>query len=127
MTNTVEVELTGDCRAELRELAKAERDWINQKIRHFMGKGWSAAMADQSVKHLDDGIHELRVLGKGAAFRLLFFIVPGRSPRMVVMTSCAAKSALKKRSRMDAEIARAKQRRTAWMEQMRREEEANGR
>jgi hypothetical protein len=127
MRDAVEVEFTHDCRAELRELAKAERDWIAQKIRHFIGKGWSAAVADQSVKHLEDGIHELRILGQGASFRLLFFIVPGRSPRMVVLTSCAAKSLLKKRKRMEAEIARARRRRAAWLEQMRRKEEADER
>jgi hypothetical protein len=127
MRDAVEVELTDDCRAELRELTKGERDWIAQKIRHFVDKGWSAAVADQSVKHLEDGIHELRVLGQGAAFRLLFFIVPGRSPRIVVLTSCAAKSLLKKRKRMEAEIARAKHRRAAWLEQMRRKEGADER
>lgn len=88
-----------------------------------MGKGWCAAMGNETIKPLRDGIYELRVLGRGAAFRLLFFVVPGLSPRMVVLTTCASKSDMLKRQRMEAEIDRAIQRRAAWMEQRNEDEE----
>lgn len=101
---------------ELGALPKDYRDQIQRKLVAFAAKGWSAAMADQTIKHLQDGIYELRVLGHGAAFRLLFFVVPGRRPRVIVVTTCAAKSLTQKRRRPDAEIERAKGRRAAWME-----------
>ena len=107
---------------ELEALSKDHRDQIQRKLIAFAAKGWSAAMADQTVKHLQDGIYELRVLGHGAAFRLLFFVVPGRRPRVIVLTTCAAKSLMQKRRRLDAEIERAKDRRAAWMADDNKEE-----
>lgn len=75
-------------------------------------------MADRTIVALRDGIYELRVLGRGAAFRILFFVVPGRSPRLVVLTSVVATSVMKKKHRNDAELERAKQLRELWLEQM---------
>lgn len=74
------------------------------------------------MKHLRDGIYELRVLGTGAAYRLLFFVMPGRSPRVVVLTTCASKSVMQKRQRMEAEIDRASSRRAEWLEQQQKRE-----
>ena len=79
-------------------------------------------MADQRVKHLSDGIYELRVLGRGAAYRALFFVAPGIAARVVVLTTCAAKSLMKKRAAMDAEIRRARDRRAWWMQRQKKEE-----
>jgi putative component of toxin-antitoxin plasmid stabilization module len=107
---------------ELGVLPKAHQDQIQRKLIAFAAKGWFAAMADGTVKHLQDGIYELRVLGHGPAFRLLFFVMPGRSPRVIVLTTCAAKSLTQKRQRLDAEIGRAKRRRAAWMEDNEKEE-----
>jgi hypothetical protein len=45
----------------------------------------------------------------------------------VVLTACLAKAKLKKRHRMDAELERAKNRRTAWLEQQRKAKEDAGR
>lgn len=123
MKDTLKVVASSWYAAEVRALPAHHRDRIDRKLAALVAKGWSAAIGDGSVKHLRDGIHELRVLGQGAAFRLLFFLVPGRSPRVVVLTTCAAKSTLAKRQRLDAEIERAQNRRTVWMEQ--RNEEAN--
>ena len=109
--------------AEVQALPKLHRDRIDSKVFTFTEKGWSAAMADETIKPLRDGIYELRVLGRGAAFRLLFFVVPGLSPRLVVLTTCALKSDMLKRQRMEAEIERAIERRAAWMEQRKKEEE----
>ena len=117
MSDVLQVIASSWYTAEVRALPADQRARIDRKLAALVAKGWSAAISDGSVKHLRDGIHELRVLGQGAAFRLLFFLVPGRSPRVVVLTTCAAKSAMAKRQRLDAEIERAKNRRTAWMEQ----------
>lgn len=126
MSDSLEIVTSSWFRHEFEELQKEQRNRINQKLIEFTAKGWSAAMADQTIKHLRDGIHELRVLGR-PAFRLLFFVVPGRRPRVVVLTTCAAKSLMKKRQRLDAEIERAKSRRAAWMAEHTRKEEADGR
>lgn len=123
MSDEIEVVASSWYTAEVRALPVDHRDRIDRKLTSLVAKGWSAAITDRSVKHLRDGIHELRVLGQGAAFRLLFFLAPGRSPRMVVLTTCAAKSAMAKRQRLDAEIERARNRRTAWTEQRNEEGE----
>lgn len=102
---------------EVSALSGPDRDRVHRGLERLVRKGWSAAIADATVKHLRDGIHELRIMGRGAAFRVLFFLVPGRSPRVVVLTTCAAKSVMKKRQRMDAEVERAKWRRAVWMDQ----------
>jgi putative component of toxin-antitoxin plasmid stabilization module len=103
--------------AEVGALAREQRVRIDRTLVAFANKGWAAAMADQTIKHLRDGIHELRVLGTGPAFRVLFFVVPGRAPRVVVLTTCASKSVMQKRQRMNAELERARNRRAAWLEQ----------
>jgi phage-related protein len=127
MDDTVEVVTSPWYMRELRALPRDNRDQIQRKLIAFAAKGWSAAMADQTVKHLQDGIYELRVLGHGPAFRLLFFVVPGRRPRVIVLTTCAAKSLMQKRQRLDAEIERAKDRRAAWMADDNKEEGADER
>lgn len=123
MDDTVEVVTSQWYMLELRALPRDNQDQIQRKLIAFEAKGWSAAMADQTVKHLQDGIYELRVLGHGPAFRLLFFVVPGRRPRVIVLTTCAAKSLTQKRRLLDAEIRRAKDRRAAWIENDKKDEE----
>lgn len=127
MGDSLEIVTSSWYMLELGALPKDHRDQIQRKLVAFAAKGWSAAMADQTVKHLQDGIYELRVLGHGAAFRLLFFVVPGRRPRVIVLTTCAAKSLTQKRRRLDAEIERAKSRRAFWMENDKKEEGADER
>lgn len=123
MGDQVEVVTTPWYDADLRELPEYDQRRIADRLKAFARKGWRYAIGDQTVKHLRDGIHEVRVLGRGAAFRVLFFIVPGRSPRVVVLTTCAAKSVMKKRQRLDAEIERARARRAWWLEQQKKEED----
>ena len=123
MSDRIEVVPTPWFMAEVRALSREDRDRIDRRLGTFTGKGWSAAQADASVKHLRDGIYELRILGTGPAYRVLFFVVPGRSPRMVVLTTCASKSLMQKRQRMEAEIERAVARRAQWMERQRKREE----
>ena len=117
MSDRLEIVPTEWYVAEVRALPNDERTRIDRRLAGFVEKGWAAAMRDGTVKHLRDGIHEVRVLGKGAAYRVLFFLVPGRSPRVVVLTTCASKSSVAKRQRLEAEITRASDRRATWMEQ----------
>jgi hypothetical protein len=127
MSDRLDVVATPWYESELLAFPAGDQDRVERKLRDFGQKGWTASVADQSVKHLRDGIHEFRILGKGASFRLLFFIVPGKSPRVVVLTACVAKSVMGKRQRLEAEIERAKSRRAAWLEQMRKRESDDAR
>lgn len=90
-----------------------------RRIRRRLGmlevKGWMAAVADGTIEHLRDGIWEVRVLGKGAAYRVFFFPAPHRTIRMLVLTNLAAKSAVAKQRRLDLEIERARRRRDEWI------------
>jgi putative component of toxin-antitoxin plasmid stabilization module len=120
MSDLLEVVPTVWYTNEVRALPRKERDRIDRKLISLALKGWNAAMADLSVKHLRDGIYEVRVLGRGSAFRILFFLAPGRSPRLVVLTTCASKSVMQKKQRLDAEVERAAGRRAMWLEQQRK-------
>ena len=123
MSDSLEVVPTQWYESELMALPGPAQTRVERKVNALRQKGWDLAVKDQTIKHLRDGIHELRVLGHGAAFRVLFFVVPGRSPRLVVLTACPAKSAMKKHSRMDAEIERAVLRRALWLEQQKKNKE----
>jgi putative component of toxin-antitoxin plasmid stabilization module len=120
MDDSLEVVPTPWFLGEVRALQKRDKVRITRRLAEFVTKGWTKASKDGSVKHLRDGVYELRVLGRGAAFRLLFFLMPGRTPRVVVLTTCAAKSVIKKPKRMDAEIKRANDRRAQWLQQHKR-------
>jgi putative component of toxin-antitoxin plasmid stabilization module len=123
MSDALELVFTPWYTDEVRALQKDGRIRIDRTLAHLVKKGWDAATKDATVKHLRDGIHEIRVLGRGAAYRVLFFVAPGRSPRVVVLTTCAAKAVMKKRQRMDAEIGRAMDRRAWWIDQQTRKTE----
>jgi phage-related protein len=123
MSDSFDVVLTEWYKLELLELPEGDQARVKRKLHDFSGKGWAAAITDQSIRHLREGIHELRILGKGASFRVLCFLVPGRSPRVVVLTTCASKSKMKKRKRFEAEIERAKTRRDLWQEQQKKASE----
>jgi putative component of toxin-antitoxin plasmid stabilization module len=105
---------------ELAALPSEQQARIEARIGRLPMKGWMEAMADRTIAPLRDGIYEIRVLGTGPAFRVLFFVVPGRTPRIVVLTSCVAKSVMTKRHRLDAELERAKVRRDLWLEHQRK-------
>ena len=117
MGDGVDITLTTECHEELRELPKPDRHWIGGVIKSFQQKGWQAAVGDQTIGPLEDGFWELRVVGHGAAYRILFFVAPGRSPRLVVLTLCLAKSESQKMRVLKAALGRASRRRLRWMEQ----------
>lgn len=127
MSDVVDVVYSYWYNADVEMLTDAHRERVERRIDVFVDKGWRSSVQDRTVAPLEDGIYELRVLGRGAAFRVLFFVVPGRSPRVVVLTACLAKAKLKKRQRLDAELKRAKHRRAAWLEQQRKAREDAGR
>ncbi|HEX2076689.1 MAG TPA: type II toxin-antitoxin system RelE/ParE family toxin [Longimicrobium sp.] len=120
MSDALEVETTEWFEEEVLALPGPDQNRINRRLRGLPRKGWNAAIRDGTVSPLRDGIHELRIMGRGSAYRILFFLMPGRTPRLVVLTTCATKELMKKRQRMDAEIERAKWRRALWMEQQKR-------
>ncbi|HEX6039181.1 type II toxin-antitoxin system RelE/ParE family toxin [Longimicrobium sp.] len=123
MSDRIEIVPTPWYTAEVRALPREDRDRIDRRLETFTGKGWGPAQRDATLKHLRDGIYELRVLGTGAAYRVLFFVMLGRSPRVVVLTTCVAKSVMKKRHRMDSEIDRASSRRAEWLEDQKKGED----
>lgn len=127
MSDVVEVVYSSWYNAELETLMDGHRERVERKIDVFVEKGWRSSVRDRTVAPLQDGIYELRILGRGAAFRVLFFLIPGTSPRVVVLTACVAKAVLKKRQRLDAELERAKHRRTVWLEQERKGKDHAGR
>ncbi len=126
MGDALEVVATEWYKFDLATLPQEDQDRVSARLVSLSRKGWRQAMADQTVKHLRDGIHEVRVLGHGAAFRVLFFLAPGRSPRVVVLTACVAKSEMQKRKRLDAQVDRAMRLRAAWRaQQQNRDQEEN--
>lgn len=125
MSDHIEVEYTRWYNAQVAELPADQQVRIERRINATVEKGWARAIADRTVAPLRDGIYEMRVLGTGPAYRVLFFIMPGRSPRLVVLTACVAKSVMNKRQRLNAELARARDRRAAWIaEERKREDDA---
>lgn len=117
MHDKVTAEYTEWVLKEIEELPTNEQVRVVRRISVLEGKGWSVSARDDDIKHLDGEIWELRVLGKGAAYRVLFFQVPGDPGRIVVLTSCVAKSQAKKRATGNAEVERAKRRREVWLKQ----------
>jgi hypothetical protein len=120
MSDMLEVVNTEWYDAELAAMPAEYAARVIKRVDVLRQKPWGAALADRTVAPLRDGIYELRILGRGAAFRVLFFLAPGRSPRLVVLTTCVAKSAMKKRKLLDAELERAAARREMWIEQEKR-------
>jgi putative component of toxin-antitoxin plasmid stabilization module len=101
---------------EFHALPEPARKRINRRLLGLQVKGWTAALADGTIDHLEDGIWEVRVPGTGPAYRLLFFPAPGRAMRLVVLTSCLSKTAVGKRRLLSRAIERAKRRRDLWIE-----------
>jgi hypothetical protein len=117
VNDAIEVVVTDWYEEDLAPLPGVDQLRIARKVDTLRRKKWSAAIADRSIAPLVDGIYEVRVLGRGAAYRLLFFLAPGRSPRAVVLTACVTKGVMKKRAALSVEIARAKARQQAWLEE----------
>ncbi|HEU0014437.1 MAG TPA: type II toxin-antitoxin system RelE/ParE family toxin [Longimicrobium sp.] len=100
---------------EIRELPPDQQARVVRRVSLLERKGWGASVRNRDVVHLQDEIWELRVVGTGPAYRLLFFVSSGAVPRLVVLTGCVGKAALKKDRVMPVEIARAERRRREWL------------
>ena len=111
----VSAEFTRWIIAELEELQRLDRWRVFNRIGVLEDKGWGDSMRRKDVVPLKDGIYELRVVGRGPAYRVLFFVMPGNPGRLAVLTSCVRKASMSKDRVKAAEINRALARRDAWL------------
>lgn len=112
------VELTDEARQEILAFGKAAAARIGERIRHAQEVGWQESQAIGLIKNLgtlEPGIHEIIVKGKGEAYRVLCFPVGMRDGRLVVLTSCVAKSKLLG-SGLKRHVRTAARRRDAWLQ-----------
>jgi phage-related protein len=100
---------------ELLSLPVDQRRRVRRRLGLLEEKGWTAAIGDGTIQHIRDGIWEVRVLGRGAAYRIFFFPAPRRAMRILVLTTVAPKSAVAKQRLLDLEVERAKRRRDEWI------------
>jgi phage-related protein len=101
--------------SELKALPAAQRARVVARVHMLERKGWTISLKDDDIEELEDGIYELKVRGRGPAYRPLFFVAPGNPGRLVVLTNCVAKGILKKGRVRRGQIARAKNRRDEWL------------
>lgn len=120
MNDEVRVVITDWFLDDLGRLPLVDRRRVRGRLGELQRKGWSASAMNRDVAELEDGIWELRVVGRGSAFRCLCFLDSRARDRVVVLTACVAKASIKKRHVMAAEIQRAKVRRGLYLEQERR-------
>ena len=117
MGDGVQVEYTQAFVRELRALPPDQRARVVRRVDVLQRKGWGTSAQARDVVRLSPHIWELRVLGTGPAYRVLFFAIPGEPDRIVVLTRCVRKGLMKKTAVMASEIARAESRRREWLAQ----------
>jgi len=122
MSDAVRVESTEWFENELRELPPDQQARVLRRVSLLERKGWTISTKDKDLVPLEDGIWEVRVVGKGPAYRVLCFEVPQEPGRIVVLTNCVKKGLMKKGNVKKGEIERAKVRREVWL----RERGGNG-
>lgn len=120
MSDVSEIEYTEEASKELASIPADRRAAVLSKIQQVKLKGWQKSLEVRDVKKLEGEIYEIRQVGKGASFRVLCFQTGGETGRIVVTTTCAAKSKLLKRKRLKQEIRRAENRRLQWLERHQR-------
>lgn len=117
MKDGFQVEVTDDAGQEILSFGNAAAARIGERIRHAQAVGWQESQQIGLVKNLgniEPGIYEILVKGKGEAYRLLCFPVGMRDGRLVVLTSCVAKSKLLG-SGLKRHVKTAAQRRDKWL------------
>jgi putative component of toxin-antitoxin plasmid stabilization module len=117
VNDDVRVILTEWFDSDFKRLDEAQQDRVRHRIGALKQKGWRWSAMNRDVAELEDGIWEMRVVGRSPAFRCLFFLLPHAPGRVVVVTACLAKASIKRRRVMAAEIQRAKARRAQWLTQ----------
>jgi putative component of toxin-antitoxin plasmid stabilization module len=103
---------------EIADLPPNQQARVLRRVAVLERKGWQVSVRDDDVKQLEDGIWELRVLGTGPSYRLLFFPQPGNPGHLVVLTNCSAKGLMKRRGVSAGELKRAKARRAEWLKDL---------
>jgi putative component of toxin-antitoxin plasmid stabilization module len=127
MSDIVAVEYTTWVRDELKQIPGEQAARVLRRVDMLPAKGWQISVRDGDVVQLHSGIWELRITGKGPAYRVLFFVEPRNPGRLVVLTTCAPKGLLKKKSRLEAEVKRALTRRSEWLRAKEEDDEQQNR
>lgn len=115
MSDVAEILFTSDALTEIKAVPAAQRALVLAKIAQVQKVGWQQSLENRAVKKLKDEIFEIIQKGKGAAYRVLCFTAKGEDGRIVVTTSCVAKSTLLKQLRFKQEVKRAETRRQQWL------------
>ncbi len=103
---------------EIRSFGPRGAARIEERLRIVRAAGWEAARSAGMVRDLGrlaKGIFEIRVTGRGEAYRLLCFATGDGSGRIVVVAGCVEKSRLIGALRMKEHVLRAAARRDEWM------------
>lgn len=125
MSGELRAEWTTWFHTELRELPPDQQARVIRRVRIFEEKGWNASAADQDIKKLEGEIWELRIHGKGPAYRILFFPDPSNPRRVVVLVNCVKKGLMKKSMVSRSEIKRAETRRLEWLAQREKDHDSD--
>jgi hypothetical protein len=115
MRDQVRAEYTPWFLDELDELPPDQQARVVRRVQMLERKGWTISVRDDDIKSLDGMIWELRVIGKGPAYRVLFAPLPGKNGRIALLTNCVSKGLMKKNGVKLAEIERALGRRGEWI------------
>jgi hypothetical protein len=117
MRDDVKMAYTDDFRRELLAIPPEQQRRVARRIAHQERRGWADGVKAGDLVPLQHEIWELRIVGRGAAYRVLFALVPRDPVRLLLLTTCSSKARLKKRAVMDAELRRARARLDHWLEQ----------
>jgi hypothetical protein len=105
---------------EIRSFGPRAAARIEERLRIVRAAGWEGARSAGMIRDLGriaKGIFEIRVTGRGEAYRLLCFATGDGSGRIVVVAGCVQKSRLLGSLRMKEHVLRAALRRDEWMAQ----------
>ncbi len=117
MSDIANIVYMAEARKEIAALPAADQARVVARIEQVQKTGWQNALETQTVKKLRGDIYEIRVAGKGSAYRVLCFQTGGQGGRIVVTTSCETKSNLLRQRRLRQAISRAESRREKWFTQ----------
>lgn len=94
MSDIVEIVYMAEAKKEIAALPENQQARVVGRIEQVRKVGWQDSLENKTVKKLEGQIYEIRVTGKGTAYRVLCFQMGGKNGRIVVTTSCEAKSKL---------------------------------
>ncbi len=114
MTDIRRIVLTEEASGAIRWLPADEGARITRALYKLQRFGWTDALKIRLVAHLSGHIHEVRVPGRGRAYRLTCFTVPEGESSTVVIVDCIPKSRWKPRQ-LTTYLARAERVRATWV------------